>query len=180
MWTLHTTNDDHWVPIETVASFKRMREFKSFGTPWIVEALKTSEQLEVDESDTKLRRRSEVQEPKGQFERSIYAVRPPSAHFTRRRRKLPAGYRKASARRHQTSRRSLKFSSTNMAIAMPFVCAATKRRSLKFVVSISSIIGELTFVTELRDLYLRSSVTRARLMLSLMRIPNRHGTARSF
>ncbi|KLO15596.1 hypothetical protein SCHPADRAFT_902232 [Schizopora paradoxa] len=73
MWTLHTTNDEHWVPIETVASFKRMREYKTFGTPWIVEALKTSDQLEVDESNTKLRRRSEVQEPKGQFERSIYA-----------------------------------------------------------------------------------------------------------
>jgi len=73
MWTLHTANADHWVPIETVSSFKRMREFKSLGMPWIVGALKSSDQLEVDESDTKIRRRSEVQEPKGQFERSIYA-----------------------------------------------------------------------------------------------------------
>ena len=35
----------------------------------------SSEGLEVDESKTKVRRRAEVTEPKGQLERSIYAVR---------------------------------------------------------------------------------------------------------
>ena len=74
MWTLHTANEEHWVPISTVASFKRMREFESLGLPWIVDALKLSEELEVDSTGEKVRRRTEVKEPAGQFERSIYAV----------------------------------------------------------------------------------------------------------
>ena len=77
MWTLHTANPEHWVPIETVASFKRMREFSPRGTPWLAEALKASAALEVDETGTKVRRRAEVTEPKGQFERSVYAVSKP-------------------------------------------------------------------------------------------------------
>ena len=74
MWTLHTANPEHWVPISTVASFKRMREFAELGHDWLVDALKTSASLEVDETRTKVRRRTEVTEPKGQFERSVYAV----------------------------------------------------------------------------------------------------------
>ena len=74
MWTLHTKNADHWVPIKTVSSFKRMREFSSLGPAWLVEALRTSETLEVDEAGENVRRRDEVKEPTGQFERSIYAV----------------------------------------------------------------------------------------------------------
>ena len=73
MWTLHTANEEHWVPIATVSSFKRMREFASLGLPWIVDALKGSEDLEVDGSGEKVRRRTEVKEPAGQFERSVYA-----------------------------------------------------------------------------------------------------------
>lgn len=75
MWTLHTANEEHWVPISTVASFKRMREFAPLGVEWVGQALKLSSELEVDETTTKVRRRTEVQEPKGQFERSVYAVR---------------------------------------------------------------------------------------------------------
>ena len=48
MWTLHTRNSGHWVPIKTVASFKRMREFQPMGSDWLVNALRTSETLEVD------------------------------------------------------------------------------------------------------------------------------------
>lgn len=73
MWTLHTANSEHWVPIATVASFKRMREFVPLGIDWLANALKSSASLEVDETNTKVRRRTEVIEPKGQFERSIYA-----------------------------------------------------------------------------------------------------------
>jgi lupus La protein len=75
MWTLYTKDPEHWIPIQTVASFKRMRDYKSMGDEWVVKALRLSEELEVDESGTKVRRRSEIQEPKGQFERSVYAVR---------------------------------------------------------------------------------------------------------
>ena len=75
MWTLYTKDAEHWIPIQTVASFKRMREYKAMGDEWILKALRLSEELEVDESGTNVRRRTEVQEPKGQFERSVYAVR---------------------------------------------------------------------------------------------------------
>lgn len=74
MWTLHTANADHWVPISTVASFKRMREFASLGLPWIVDALRKSDDLETDSTAENVRRRTEVKEPAGQFERSVYAV----------------------------------------------------------------------------------------------------------
>lgn len=74
MWTLHTANPEHWVPIKTVASFKRMRDFTALGLDWVVEALRSSDALEVDEKGENVRRRTEVTEPKGQFERSIYAV----------------------------------------------------------------------------------------------------------
>ena len=44
------------------------------GSEWLLEALRTSETLEVDDKGENIRRRTEVKEPKGQFERSIYAV----------------------------------------------------------------------------------------------------------
>ncbi|CCM04101.1 uncharacterized protein FIBRA_06261 [Fibroporia radiculosa] len=73
MWTLHTANPEHWVPIATVSSFKRMREYQSLGPEWITNALRMSEDLEINAEGTHVRRRTEVKEPKGQFERSIYA-----------------------------------------------------------------------------------------------------------
>ncbi|TFY55179.1 hypothetical protein EVJ58_g8410, partial [Rhodofomes roseus] len=73
MWTLHTANPEHWVPVSTVASFKRMRDWQKHGIPWITNALRMSTELEVSEDGTKVRRRTEVQPPKDQFERSIYA-----------------------------------------------------------------------------------------------------------
>ena len=74
MWTLYTKDPDHWVPVDTVASFKRMREFNANGQEWIANALRLSDFLEVDETGTKVRRRTEVQEPKDSFKRSVYAV----------------------------------------------------------------------------------------------------------
>ena len=75
MWGLHSANDDHWVPLATVTSFKRMKEFQAFGQDWIIEAIrKISTLLEVDDSGSNVRRTTEVQEPKGQHERSVYAV----------------------------------------------------------------------------------------------------------
>lgn len=73
MWTLHSKTPEHWVPIKTIASFKRMREFQSEDSEWLLDALKQSTLLEVDESQTNVRRMTEVQEPKNQFERSVYA-----------------------------------------------------------------------------------------------------------
>lgn len=82
MWQLHTKTPEHWVPISAVASFKRMRQYSSGenGVQWVADVLKSSEYLEVDEGGENVRRRTEVQEPKGQFERSVYAVCTP--HFS--------------------------------------------------------------------------------------------------
>ncbi len=75
MWTLHTANEEHWVPLATITSFKRMREFQTRGLEWVANVLRTSAELQVSEDGTKVRRRTEVQEPKGAFDRSVYAVR---------------------------------------------------------------------------------------------------------
>ncbi len=74
MWTLHTANSEHWVPLSTVASFKRMREYTTLGNEWLLNSIRTSDVLEVDEEGKNIRRKTEVTEPAGQFERSIYAV----------------------------------------------------------------------------------------------------------
>ncbi|PPR05429.1 hypothetical protein CVT26_011307 [Gymnopilus dilepis] len=73
MWTLYSKDPEHWIPIQTVGSFKRMREFSSHGTEWLANAIRLSTFLEVDETGTKVRRTTEPQEPKNQFERSVYA-----------------------------------------------------------------------------------------------------------
>jgi len=76
MWTLYSKDPEHWIPIHTVASFKRMREYSALGVEGLANALRLSEFLEVDETGTKVRRTTEPQEPKNQFERSVYAVSP--------------------------------------------------------------------------------------------------------
>ncbi|KAF8761379.1 the RNA-binding Lupus La protein [Rhizoctonia solani] len=84
----HTQTEDHWIPIATIASFKRMREFERTSPPPInsfrsfippkermaplCSALFSS-LLEIDETGTKARRAHELVEPKDQFERSVYA-----------------------------------------------------------------------------------------------------------
>ncbi|KAF8181038.1 hypothetical protein BJ912DRAFT_1145564 [Pholiota molesta] len=73
MWTLYSKDPEHWISIETVGSFKRMRPYSSEGVPWLAKALELSTFLEVDETRTKVRRTTEPQEPKNQFERSVYA-----------------------------------------------------------------------------------------------------------
>jgi lupus La protein len=53
-----------------------MQEFNAHGNEWLVNAIKLSDFLEVDETGTKLRRTTEPQEGKNQLERSVYAVSP--------------------------------------------------------------------------------------------------------
>jgi hypothetical protein len=76
MWTLHTANAEHWVPLATVSSFKRTRELTGKrGIEWVATALRNrSDQLEVDDTGAQVRRKTEVTEPKDQFSRSVYAV----------------------------------------------------------------------------------------------------------
>ncbi|KAL4077429.1 hypothetical protein J3A83DRAFT_4087792 [Scleroderma citrinum] len=73
MWTLHTANPEHWVPIKTVTSFRRMRDHAAQGHEFIQRALRESTELEVDDAGVNVRRRTEVAPPKDQFERSVYA-----------------------------------------------------------------------------------------------------------
>ncbi|KAG8896138.1 hypothetical protein FRC00_006408 [Tulasnella sp. 408] len=76
MWTLHTKNDDHWIPIATLAGFKRMREYNTkYGIPWIAETLRNSEELlEVDEAGVNVRRAIELKPPgMTQYDNSAYA-----------------------------------------------------------------------------------------------------------
>lgn len=76
MWTLHSKNDDHWIPIATLAGFKRMREYNTkYGIPWIAETLRGSEELlEVDEAGANVRRAIELKPPgMTQFDNSAYA-----------------------------------------------------------------------------------------------------------
>lgn len=73
MWTLHTKDESHYVPISIVSSFKRMREYQALGVPWIANALRKSTALEVDEAGENVRRRTEVLPPRDVFQRSVYA-----------------------------------------------------------------------------------------------------------
>jgi lupus La protein len=77
MWTLHTASAEHWVPLATVASFKRARSLTGArGIEWVASALRSrSDALEVDETGAQVRRKAELTEPKDQFVRSVYAVR---------------------------------------------------------------------------------------------------------
>jgi len=72
LWGL-TQENDGWVPIATIASFKRMRRFQPVDA--IPEALKQSENLlQVNEDGTKVRRKTPLVRQVGSaaFDRSIY------------------------------------------------------------------------------------------------------------
>jgi len=77
MWTLYSNRTDHYIPIKTIASFKRMRQYSEHGPQWLVDALQKSESLEVDPSGEFVRRTTEPKETvlADAFERSVYAVR---------------------------------------------------------------------------------------------------------
>ncbi|KZT00612.1 uncharacterized protein LAESUDRAFT_732108 [Laetiporus sulphureus 93-53] len=72
MWTLHTVNADRWVPIATIATFKRMREYQLLGSQWLMNILRQSYHLEVNDEGTHIRRRTEVKQ-NSDWDRSIYA-----------------------------------------------------------------------------------------------------------
>jgi len=119
MWTLYTANAEHWIPIATLVSFKRMREFSDLGIEWVANALCLSEDLEVDETKTSVRRRTEVQEPKGQFERSIYAVRHSVIALRCDKIFTTLFYRKGSVKRNPIRSKNWSSSFKNMARLTP-------------------------------------------------------------
>ena len=82
LWTLTQSDPkrEGWVPISTIASFKRMQRFQPFEA--VVAALRTSKELlEVNEDGTAVRRRNPLVKPSEEDfheinARSIYAVYP--------------------------------------------------------------------------------------------------------
>ncbi|RKP12255.1 hypothetical protein BJ684DRAFT_734, partial [Piptocephalis cylindrospora] len=69
---LEAGENNGWVEIAKIATFKRMRQFGPLEV--VVEALRTSpELLEVNEEGTRVRRRTPVVKNNDQFHRSIYA-----------------------------------------------------------------------------------------------------------
>jgi lupus La protein len=113
MWSLHTANDEHWVPVATIASFKRMREFQPRGVEWVANVLRTSAELEVSADGAKVRRQTEVQEPKGAFDRSVYAVR------LLPQRELPPLPQAAESPRRRVLVKKFRGSSENLSNSLP-------------------------------------------------------------
>lgn len=75
LFTLTRKDPQGWVPIETLASFKRMKPVREvLSTSEIAEALRTSESLlEVDEEGTRVRRKTELVPVPDAHARSVYA-----------------------------------------------------------------------------------------------------------
>ncbi|KZT08382.1 uncharacterized protein LAESUDRAFT_648895 [Laetiporus sulphureus 93-53] len=74
-WAEHSiyfANAEHWVPIATIATFKRLSKYQPLGPQWLVDTLRQSIHLEVDGEGTHIRRRTEVQQNSA-WDRSVYA-----------------------------------------------------------------------------------------------------------
>ncbi len=72
LFTLTRKDPEGWVPIATIASFKRMRTIKELlGLDGIAEVLRTSKELlDVSEDGANVRRRKELVPVKDAFDRS--------------------------------------------------------------------------------------------------------------
>lgn len=75
LFTLTRKDPEGWVPIATIASFKRMRAIKDLlGIEGIAQVLRGSKELlDVSEDGANVRRRKELVPVKDAFDRSIYA-----------------------------------------------------------------------------------------------------------
>lgn len=77
-----TCNKEGWVPIETILTFKRMREFQPYGVQFVVEALKKVVESEgndplvaVDAEAGNVRRKRPLEAQTDAWSRSVYVVR---------------------------------------------------------------------------------------------------------
>ncbi|MCO5597989.1 hypothetical protein L7F22_052078 [Adiantum nelumboides] len=83
LWTLTRKDPEGFVPIATLASFKRMQPIKdAIGLPKIAEVLRSSEFLEVSEDGERVKRRKPLVPVKDAFARSVYAKGFPEEHET--------------------------------------------------------------------------------------------------
>lgn len=132
MWTLYSKRTDHYIPIKTIASFKRMRQYSEYGYQWLVDTLRKSESLEVDPSGELVRRTTEPKETTiaDAFERSVYAVRTRlycacsyhSNSYDCRILICPSTHRKASTTKLRTCRSALNGSLKTTVISTPYAC----------------------------------------------------------
>lgn len=74
LWTLTLKNPDGYVPLSTVASFKRMRDHTTaYGIPFIVEAVKElAQEIELDETQAMVRRKRALEKDHTAWERTVY------------------------------------------------------------------------------------------------------------
>lgn len=82
-FSLTACNEQGWVPIKTILTFKRMREFQAFGVPVVAEALRKTAAAEgsdalvaVSEDGANVRRARPLEPVTDAWERSVYVVRP--------------------------------------------------------------------------------------------------------
>ncbi|EOR01833.1 hypothetical protein E3P92_03434 [Wallemia ichthyophaga] len=75
LWSLTKKNDEGWVPISTIASFKRMREpvEKAGGADKVADILRQSSKLAVSEDGGNVKRVTELKPVTDRESRSIYA-----------------------------------------------------------------------------------------------------------
>ena len=131
MWTLYSKRTDHYIPIQTIASFKRMRQYSEHGHQWLVDTLRKSETLEVDPSGELVRRTTEPKEtkPADVMERSVYAVRAKfflhttlSFRHTSAILILSSTHRRASVTKLLTCKFALSSFLKNTAKSTPYAC----------------------------------------------------------
>jgi hypothetical protein len=81
LWTLVCKSPEGWVPLETVASFKRMREYlQTYGLPFIAQAVRDvhpasgqeGNEIEVDAEGAHVRRTKSLEKDTSAWDRTLY------------------------------------------------------------------------------------------------------------
>ncbi len=76
LFTQTLKNPEGYVPLATVSSFKRMRDYQTaYGVPFIAQAVKEkSQEVAVDDKGEMIRRNKKLQKDTTAWERSVYVV----------------------------------------------------------------------------------------------------------
>lgn len=81
LWTLVCKSAEGWVPLETVASFRRMREYlQTYGLPFIAQAVRDvhpvpgqeGNEIEVDVEGKQVRRTKSLEKDTSAWDRTVY------------------------------------------------------------------------------------------------------------
>lgn len=81
-FSLTCCNAEGWVPIKTISTFKRMKDFESLGVPFVAYALRLSIKedgndplVAVSEDGENVRRKRPLEKNTTAWDRSVYIVR---------------------------------------------------------------------------------------------------------